>query len=162
MFLSLWKEESCLYLLRGSHSESWININNTKSSEMEVYISLISYLVLKDMQQKTLNHLNYFLLLSVCCNYSLRCQLHLVTAWMACARYPTFTDVTPATEIRPSFVMYIENSLIRRSTWQRAIKKTSREKPVRQIRLIVKIAEARAVKLAEKLNSNFIQKYYQN
>ena len=31
-------------------------------------------------------------------------NFYLVTSWMACAKYPTFFDVIPATEMRPSFV----------------------------------------------------------
>ena len=43
-------------------------------------------------------------------------SLYLVTAWIPCARYPTLPEVTPAMEMRPSLVMYTENSLVRRST----------------------------------------------
>lgn len=41
---------------------------------------------------------------------------YFVTWCMAWAKYSTFLDVTPATDIRPSFVKKIENSLVSLST----------------------------------------------
>lgn len=48
--------------------------------------------------------------------FSQKNPLYFVTAWMASARYPTFPEDTPAMEIRPSLVMQIENSFVKRST----------------------------------------------